>query len=161
MPSGKEIKARIKSVKNTGKITRAMELISTVKMKKAQESVMKARPFALSASRVMQELAGDGSEQLLASAPGATARLVVLMAADKGLCGGYNVNIFRTLAEYLRSHAGEEIHFVTVGKRAKDFVLRTGGKLVADFSGDVHQSETAGTKKLSRFILASFREGQY
>lgn len=161
MPSGKEIKARIKSVKNTGKITRAMELISTVKMKKAQDAVMRARPFALTAARIFAQISQDPTEIILAPVEGAKQRmLIVLIAADKGLCGGYNVNIFRVLARFLRTNDVNALDFVVVGKRAREFALRSGCTIVADFSSDIALNESKGSKKLARFVLDRFQKGE-
>ena len=88
MASGKEIKARIKSIKNTGKITKAMELISTVKMKKAQETVVSLRPFALSALEILSRVSHEESVLgVFGTVPQATRELIVLVAAQKGLCG--------------------------------------------------------------------------
>jgi F-type H+-transporting ATPase subunit gamma len=84
MASGKEIKARIKSIKNTGKITKAMELISTVKMKKAQESVVSLRPFALAALGVLSRIShADDVLGIYGKAPEATRELIILVAAQK------------------------------------------------------------------------------
>ena len=84
MPSGKEIKSRIKSVKNTGKITKAMELISTVKMKKAQESVVSLRPFALATLSILGKVAQDDEVLGVFSAtPDAKRELLILVASQK------------------------------------------------------------------------------
>jgi len=128
MAGSKEIKARIKSVKNTGKITKAMELISTVKMKKAQESAVHARPLALEAARVLRHL-GNISDSTLQHGQ-EPKELILVIASNKGLCGGYNVNIFKEIATEVRNTPDVAFEFVTAGKRARDFVQRTGQKLV-------------------------------
>ncbi len=84
MPNSKEIKSRIKSVKNTGKITKAMELISTVKMKKAQEAVVGLRPFALATLAILAKIAqNDDVLGIFAKSPKVTKELIVLVAAQK------------------------------------------------------------------------------
>lgn len=84
MASGKEIKSRIKSVKNTGKITKAMELISTVKMKKAQESVLSLRPFALSTLEILSRVSHEESILgVYGNTPKSTRELIILVAAQK------------------------------------------------------------------------------
>ena len=86
MASGKEIKSRIKSIKNTGKITKAMELISTVKMKKAQESVLSLRPFALAALEILARVSHEESVLgIYGNAPKTTRELIIVVAAQKGL----------------------------------------------------------------------------
>lgn len=130
MPSGKEIKARIKSVKNTSKITKAMELISTVKMKKSQESVMVLRPFALAALSVLARV--SHKEDMLgvfSEVPQVGKELIIVVASQKGLCGGYNTNVFKKTIEYIQNDYDtpytREYDYITIGKRARDFVLRT------------------------------------
>jgi F-type H+-transporting ATPase subunit gamma len=136
MASGKEIKARIKSVTNTKKITRAMELISTVKMKKAQESVLGSRPFALATLRIFANVSESlGDIPSIGGHKHTTKReLLVVISSNKGLCGGYNVNTFKKVAQYRKDHPELALDYITIGKKAREFILRTGGNLVADFS---------------------------
>jgi len=160
MAGSKEIKARIKSVKNTGKITKAMELISTVKMKKAQEAAVHARPLAMEAARVLRHL-GKISDST-ASANGKNRELILLMASNKGLCGGYNVNIFKEAANEVRNNPDTEFAFVTAGKRARDFVQRTGSNLAGDFSDVLKDTVTPkDAKAVSRYLQKLFKEGGY
>ncbi len=167
MPSGKEIKSRIKSVKNTGKITKAMELISTVKMKKAQESVVSLRPFALATLSILGKIAKDDEVLgMFAITPKATKELIVLVASQKGLCGGYNTNVFKKTTEYVRDDSDtpytREYHYITIGKRARDFVLRTGQHLVADFSDEVKDPLTpAESRRMVRAIVDLWKTAHY
>lgn len=167
MAAGKEIKSRIKTVKNTGKITKAMELISTVKMKKAQESVFELRSFALSALSILRHISQDETVfSKYTIAPIADRELIVVLASQKGLCGGYNVNVFKKLMEYLRDSDGgsyrNNADYITVGKRARDFVLRMGQSLVADFSDTITDPvNVKDSKKLVRFILDAWNSEKY
>lgn len=84
MPSTKEIKSRIKTVKNTGKITKAMELISTVKMKKAQDSVLALRPFALATLSILSKIsAGGDSFDTFSKSPVSSKELIIMVASEK------------------------------------------------------------------------------
>jgi F-type H+-transporting ATPase subunit gamma len=160
MAGSKEIKARIKSVKNTGKITKAMELISTVKMKKAQEAAVHARPLALEAAKVLRHLGTLSDESVQKT--GEPKELILLIASNKGLCGGYNVNIFKEIAVEIRNHPEMKYEFVTVGKRARDFVQRTGNTLSGDFSDVLKDTITPKDAKLvSRFLQKLFNEGNF
>ncbi len=168
MASGKEIKARIKSIKNTGKITKAMELISTVKMKKAQESVLSLRPFALAALQILSRVSHE--ESVLGSygvSPvDATRELIILVAAQKGLCGGYNVNVFKKATEYIRDDSDtpytREYDYITVGKRSRDFILRTGQSMLADFSDEIKDPLTvAESRRIVRFAISEWQTGKY
>ena len=167
MASGKEIKARIKSIKNTGKITKAMELISTVKMKKAQESVISLRPFALAALEILSRVSYEESILgVYGTAPEATRELIILVAAQKGLCGGYNVNVFKKATEYIRDDIGtpytREYDYITIGKRSRDFILRTGQSLLADFSDEIKDPLTvAESRRMVRFAISEWKTGKY
>ena len=167
MASGKEIKSRIKSVKNTGKITKAMELISTVKMKKAQDSVLGLRPFALAVLSILGRVSHE--EDVLgvyARKPDSTRELIVMVASQKGLCGGYNVNVFKKTTEYIRDDKDipytREYDYITIGKRAREFVLRTGQNLLADFSDEIKDPLThAESRRVVRFIIDAWKSGKY
>jgi F-type H+-transporting ATPase subunit gamma len=167
MPSWKEIKSRIKSVKNTGKITKAMELISTVKMKKAQEAVVGLRPFALATLAILGKISSD--ESILwsyAIAPNATKELIILVASQKWLCGWYNTNAFKKVTEYIRDDSDtpytREYHYITVGKRARDFILRTGQHLLADFSDEMRDPLTpAESRRMVRTIVDEWKTDKY
>lgn len=157
MATGKEIKARIKSVKNTGKITKAMELISTVKMKKAQDLAVHARPLSLEAARIFAHL------DLAASNPTSFGKeLVLIVSSNKGLCGGYNVNVFKEVTRLTRENPNTKFEFVTAGKRSRDFVARTGNVLLSDFSEVVKDTiHPADSKAVSRFLQNAFKDGSY
>lgn len=162
MASGKEIKARIKSVTNTKKITRAMELISTVKMKKAQEAVVGSRPFAIQALRILSQIDADVLAKAAPNGPKAK-ELVVLVTSNKGLCGGLNVNAFKKVNEY-RKNAGPstDIDFVSIGKKGREFLVRTGGNVILDFS-EAHKDsiDLPFTKSISKTLTKLYRTGEY
>ena len=161
MANAKEIRARIKSVKNTGKITKAMEIISTVKMKKAQEGVFSTRPFALSALQVLLAIGNLETELSKAQTPDEAKELVVVIASNKGLCGGYNVNVFKQTAKYAKENANH-LEFISIGKKAKEFALRTGGEIIADLSADVGDSiDIKLAKKISRTLISLYQSGKY
>lgn len=167
MAGWKEIKSRIKSVKNTGKITKAMELISTVKMKKAQDSVLGLRPFALAALSILARVSHeDDVLGIFARKPESTRELIIMVASQKGLCGGYNVNVFKKTTEYIRDDKDipytREYDYITIGKRAREFVLRTGQNLVADFSDEIKDPlTTAESRRIVRFIIEAWKSGKY
>lgn len=159
MAQGKEIKARIKSVKNTGKITRAMELMSTVKMKKAQISLTDARPFAREA---LDMILRSGSAFARSSGHTSGRELMVVVTSQKGLCGAYNVNVFKQLATLVREHGADRYDFVTLGRKGRDFVARFGGHIVADFSDKLGDgSSIRETKTASRTVQSLYASGGY
>ncbi len=157
MPAWKQILDRIKSVKNTGKITRAMELISTVKMKKAADIAVGARPFALQASDIFSRVADEISSSPYVQSKEQTNHtkewktLIVVITSNRGLCGAYNINVFREAIKQVWAGAD----FVTIGKKAREFVTRTGHTLVADYS-DVFRDDP--TPELIKTIAVGLRD---
>lgn len=111
-----------------------MELISTVKMKKAQQAVYEARPFALGAMQILGKISSSIKDSPFCKKrePKSNRELIVVVTSNRGLCGGYNVNIFREIAKLDRTQT--QYDFVTIGRKARDFVTRTGEHLIADFS---------------------------
>jgi len=162
MATGKEIKSRIKSVKNTGKITKAMELISTVKMKKAQTSVLSARPFAVEASKILSLVADNFETPSSSDAVNSGVILLVLVSSNKGLCGAYNINVFKEALAVVRANPEKKFAFVTIGKRAREFVLRTGNTLVADYSDTFKDNPSiAESRRILRNLKSLFESKEY
>ncbi len=120
----REIKTRIKSVKNIGQITKAMKMVATARLKRAQERILSARPYALRLAQVMKDLASKSGEEvhplLSVREEGKTALLVI--TADRGLCGSFNTNVLRQAQAYLRENP--ETVLLTVGKKGRDFFKR-------------------------------------
>lgn len=164
MPAGKQILDRIKSVKNTGKITRAMELISTVKMKKAADIALGARPFAMEASGIFSRVAEEISMSPYVEGKEKKSKkklktLIVVITSNKGLCGAYNINVFR---EVIKQTKGTKTDCITIGKKAREFILRTGHSLVADYSETFKDDPTpAQVKSISASIRELYLAGEY
>ncbi len=131
MPSTRDIRRRIKSVKNTAQITKAMQMVAASKMRKAQQAAIAARPYAHLMNQVLGNVtfnAGDFSHSLMEKRDGSR-RAVILVATDKGLCGGLNSNLMREAAKLDKSTI-----FITAGRKAAQFVTRTRRTLAAEFS---------------------------
>lgn len=161
MSSAKEIKRKISSIKNTGKITKAMELISTVKMKKAQDLAMEKRAFVLEMLKVFLRVEDYLKDYPLFKEGKGKKTLAVIVTSNKGLCGGYNINVLKKVHEYVKE-TGEELEYITLGKKAAQFVARTGNKLIADFSPDyTDYIEPIFTKNISRMVREEFLNGDY
>ena len=164
MAVGKEIRVKIASVQNTQKITRAMEMVATSKMRKAQERMRAARPYAEKMRNVIAHIADAKSEYrhpFLFARP--VKRVgVIVVSTDRGLCGGLNSNLFRMLVQQIRrwQSAQVEYQFCTVGRKAAQFFQRIGGTVLGQVSrlGDQpHVDELIGTVKI---MLDAFMEGQ-
>jgi len=161
MSWAKEIKRKIGSIKNTWKITQAMELISTVKMKRAQDLALEKRNYVLEMLKIflrVEEYLGDFP---LFSEKSGDKTLAVVVTSNKWLCWGYNINVMKKVNSYIKE-TGEDLDFVTVWKKAAQFVARTGNKLIADFSGDFSDNiEPIFTKNISKLLREEFITGKY
>jgi F-type H+-transporting ATPase subunit gamma len=140
MPSTRDIRRRIKSVKGTAQITKAMQMVASSKMQKAQQSALNGRPFARLGQTIMRHAAtgaGDFTHPLL-EAREVRKRGVILVSTDKGLCGALNTNLFREAAKYDPATTV----FIAVGKKAAQFLARAKRNLVAEFT--YHDTPTYG-----------------
>ena len=132
-----DIRRRIRSVKNTQQITKAMKMVSAAKLKRAQNRVINARPFANKMSEVLSELAAQTTEEFnhpLLDARGDERYLVILVTADKGLCGAFNANLLKATQAFLKKNADKKIELVTIGRKGRDFYRRR-GKIVGEYVG--------------------------
>jgi F-type H+-transporting ATPase subunit gamma len=131
MPSTRDIRRRIKSVKNTAQITKAMQMVAASKMRKAQQAALAGRPYADLMNQVLGTLVAatrDFSHPFLEERDTPT-RCVILVSTDKGLCGGLNTNLMREAAKF-----GPETKFIAAGRKASQFLARTKRALTAEFS---------------------------
>ena len=132
MPSTHDLRRRIKSVSSTSQITKAMQMVAASKMRKAQEAALTTRPFAQLLYRIQRHAtthARDFTHPLL-EVRQVRKRAVILVGTDKGLCGALNSNLFRLVAQFDPATT----LFITAGKRAAQFIARTGRQLVAEFT---------------------------
>ena len=138
MASGKEIRTKIGSVKNTQKITRAMEMVAGSKMRKAQAQMERTRPYAERIQKVISHLANANPEYQHSYMVKRDVKRVgiVVVSSDRGLCGGLNTNLFRkTLQEVTRLKAEKkDINVCIIGRKAQQFFKRIGGNVVAEAS---------------------------
>jgi len=167
MAVGKEIRGKIKSVENTKKITKAMEMVAASKMRKAQDRMRAARPYADKIRTIATNLAGANPEYthpFLAEAQGTQAKAVgfIIVTTDKGLCGGLNTNVLRLVTQKTREleAAGNKIEAVAIGNKGLGFLNRIGVPVVAQATqiGDTpHLEKLIGPVKV---MLEKFQEGK-
>src|SRR3984893_17621781 len=136
------IRTRIKSVRNTQKITKAMKLVAAAKLRRAQDAVLRARPYAQLLDELLASLAKARAEAELPPPPLMEVREpkrveVVLLTSDRGLCGGFNSNIVRRAQRFLVEEEDkyEAIQFSTIGRRGRDFAKRRGIETRKDYVG--------------------------
>lgn len=161
MAWAKEIRRKIASIKNTWKITKAMELISTVKMKKAQDSVMAKKIFVMEILKVFLKIEDALINFPIFSYWNWNKTLAVVVTSNKWLCWWYNIWVMKKVNSYMKS-TNEEIDFITIWKKAANFVTRTGNNLIADFSHDFTDNiQPIFTKRISNLFRDEFLSGKY
>ncbi len=169
MPSLKEFRLRIVSVKSTQKITKALQMVATAKLKRAQEAAQAARPYATRMASVIANLASGaqagGGPKLIAGTGKDQVHLLVVMTSERGLCGGFNTNIVKLARAEIRrlQQAGKTVKIVTVGKKGNDALKRVFGSLIV---GHVDRKAertvtAAGAAAIARMITDRFDAGEF
>ena len=166
MASGKEIRTKIKSVQNTRKITKAMEMVSASKMRKAQERMKAARPYGDKVRRIAANLSYANSEYkhpFLAKTTEAKRVGMIVVTTDKGLCGGLNTNVLRLALNRMRELEGagvKEIRVTAIGNKGMGFMQRLGANVVSNVTGlgdRPHLEKLIGPVKV---MLDAFQSGE-
>lgn len=163
MPASRKlIKARIKSVKNTRKITKAMELVAASKMRKAVAATVKGRPYVRLAKEVIEAVVGrrtsDVAHPLLKEGVGPKT-LVIVFTSDRGLAGGFNVNMIKFAREKIRS--GDDVDIIAVGKRGADALQRLKANVVATFTNLGNAPQFKDVMPIARMAIEGFTNGTY
>jgi F-type H+-transporting ATPase subunit gamma len=157
MPSTLDIRRRIRSVKNTAQITKAMQMVAASKMRKSQSAALSGRPYQEVLNRVLGALRGKVDPQsapLLVERP-VSRELLLVISSDKGLCGALNTNLFRELT----SLDAPDPSFSAVGRKAVQFVARTRRKLLADFQVS-EIPRTREVRPIAQFCTEKFLSGE-
>ncbi len=158
MANLRDIRRRIKSVKNTAQITRAMQLVAAAKMKKAQDQALAGRDYAKHIGGVLQDISegfGDATHALLEKRAG-NRELILIISTDKGLCGPINTN----LARAVRAQTSENADYVTVGRKLRIVMEKLGRKVLADFSVK-DPVPFADARAIATLLSKQFLEGNY
>ncbi|MEP6924391.1 MAG: ATP synthase F1 subunit gamma [Pyrinomonadaceae bacterium] len=161
MPSLLDLRRRIKSVKNTRQITKAMKMVAAAKLKRAQDRVTAARPFALKMTEVLDALSakiGDDFSHPLMDARGDSKYLIVLMTADKGLCGAFNSNLIKAAQVFIAENKDKNLEMIPVGRRGRDFFRRRSVPFAGEYTGltGKGQVEFAEAKEVAQEIIKRF-----
>ena len=171
MPSLKDYRDRISSVKSTKKITSAMKMVAASKLKKAQDKAEASQPYAKAMSDVMARVAagvtiGAGTSKLLAGTGNDQTHLLLVVTSDRGLCGGFNGNLLRQVKIMIASleKLGKTIKIVTVGRKGYDFLKRENKDLIVKSFTDIGRSgvvQFAEVAEVSDYILNLFEDGEF
>src|SRR5579862_833732 len=129
MPSLIDIRRRIRSVKNTQQITKAMKMVSAAKLRRAQDRALAARPYADILKAMLANVAeaaalGGGADHPLLAVRPENRILILIVTADRGLAGGFNSNLLRLAQRFIDEHRGGELSFELVGKKGRDYIRK-------------------------------------
>jgi F-type H+-transporting ATPase subunit gamma len=177
VPSLKAIRTRIVSVKSTQKITRAMKMVAGARLNRAQQRITALRPYAVKTGEILQSVAatitataaGDGGElvsapphPLLAKRPEANV-LIIVLSADRGLCGAFNTNVNKaTEREWREREAqGAQVHFATLGRKGREYIARRGGKIDRDFPKIYDGLDLGKGRMVSAWMVGRFLKKDY
>ncbi|ABZ83471.1 ATP synthase f1, gamma subunit [Heliomicrobium modesticaldum Ice1] len=159
MPGMRDIKRRIRSIKSTQQITKAMKMVAAAKLRKAQEKVIQARPYAKRIQGVLSRLVAAASD---VNHPLLTTREVkrvgyVVITADRGLCGGYNANIIRKVNNEIKGR--DDVSLVCVGRKSRDFFKRMGKRIEADYVGLGEDISFGMAKEIAAKVMELYEQG--
>lgn len=155
----RQVRKKTKSVSNVKKITRSMQLVSAIKMKKAQQAALEARPYQqnleLVIKKVMTKVEAVNSPLLVTHSQPTSPDLVILLTGNKGLCGSFNIDLFRFIAYNVDV---KNCKFITIGKKGAQFLSKTGAEILADYS---HSSPLNNVSAVLTYALETFLGGTY
>src|ERR1700728_418290 len=159
-----DLRRRIRSVKNTQQITKAMKMVAASKLRRAQERIMGARPYAVQMQRVLGSVAArvDPSIHplLMAREPGAASRtLLIIITGDKGLCGGFNTNVIKAGGAFLVSSA-QPCTLGLVGRKGREFFVRRGYEVMFEQIGIFQKLRYDDAQAIAKTAIEAFLGGQ-
>ncbi len=165
MPSLIDIRRRIRSVKNTQQITRALKMVSAAKLRRAQERVVAGRPYAQSIRELLENVAAAaasdpdlGSSPLLAQREEKRIQLI-LMTSDTGRAGAFNSNLTRGAERFFAEKGGEQQEVLAVGKKGRDFYRRAQRTISAEYIGVLNKPDYSTAAEIAKETLRRFRDG--
>ena len=165
MPSLKSIKKRIVSVKSTRQITKAMKMVSAAKLRRAQENVVAARPYAKKLQEVMERLAQSQEmdpHPLMVRRETSPRALIILVTSDRGLCGGFNANISKAAERFIRDHRDDysEFTILTIGRKGYDF-LKNRQKIAKNYTGIISKPTYQAAALVAQEVIQGFLAEDY
>lgn len=166
MPSLKDIRKRRDSVRNTQKITSAMKMVAAAKLRRAQEAAEAARPYAVKMNDVIAGLAtrtDPSMHPLLEVRKVESNELLIVISSDRGLCGGYNSNIFRSLERFItnQKESGLDVVVATIGRKARQYYRTSSAEVVRDFEGVIGHVTFEKARLIAQFATEAFIAGTY
>jgi F-type H+-transporting ATPase subunit gamma len=164
VPSTREIRRRIQSVKNVAQITKAMETVAASRMRRAQQTVLATRPYASKMLEIIRNLAerisGDSDTHPLLEQRPVKNVGVVMVTADKGLAGSLNSNLIRRTTRFMLDEATVPVSLVAVGKKGRDYMIRYGRNVIAEFIGLGAKPKLADVTGIARVVMDEYVAGR-
>jgi F-type H+-transporting ATPase subunit gamma len=170
MPSLKDLRNRIRSVRSTQKITAAMKIVAASRLRRAQEAAVAGRPYAQQMERVLASLASSeagmpGAPPLLAGTGKDDVHLLIIATSDRGLAGGFNASILREARRHIRDleNAGKRVKILTIGRKGRDGLHRNYGRLILDSLTDVGLRRVSfeEARDIATRVLTLFEAGEF
>ncbi|MDN5292872.1 MAG: F-type H+-transporting ATPase subunit gamma [Eubacteriales bacterium] len=161
MASMRDIRRRIKSIKNTQQITKAMKLVAAAKLRRAQERVIAARPYARLTREVLSRVAAARAEYTHPLLEVREPRRVayVIITADRGLCGGFNANLIRKTLHEIRAY--DNVSLITVGRKGRDFFRRLGYDIKAQFVGLGEDIQFGKAREIAHTLIEAYTQQEF
>lgn len=162
MANVREIARRISTVRNLAQVTRAMQMVSASRMRKAQDRALAARPYAEKTTELLRDLAAvqsDDTDHALLRCREVKHVAMVVIASDRGLCGSYNSNVVRTAMRYAKD-SNADVKFISVGAEARRGVVAAGGELMAEFDGIPADLTMQFASPIARLLETDFLRGE-
>lgn len=162
MASAREMRLRIRSIKNISQVTRALEAVSASKVRKAVDQVEATRPYANKAWQVLRHVAGQPGREtlhpLLTARDGVSDTLIILLSSDRGLAGAYNTNVIRFAMKEFGDY-GHPTQYITVGRKGRDLMMRRGANVMAEFSDLPAAPSFGDVSAIGRLAVEKFLAG--
>jgi len=169
MPSLKEVRNRIKSVKSTQQITKAMKMVAASRLRRAQDNILQLRPFAQKLDNILENVAQTSEEEIgsgYMELRDINKLLIVVVASDRGLCGAFNSNVFKKVQtliddQYQDIHEQGNLDILPVGKKAFDFFRKRNFKIIDKYWNLYYEISYNKVRDVAEFAMQSFRNQQY
>jgi F-type H+-transporting ATPase subunit gamma len=162
MPSLLDIRRRIRSVKNTQQLTKAMKTVSAAKLRRAQERVFSARPYAEQLKKVLGNMTArlQNIEHPLLTVRPEERILFLVVTADRGLCGAFNSNILRAATAFLREHTSQNVLLATAGRKGRDFFKRRGLPIMAEYVNIFSKLDYGHARDIAESIIQAYTQAE-
>jgi F-type H+-transporting ATPase subunit gamma len=162
MPTLLDFRRRIRSVKNTQQITRAMKFVAAARLRRAQESALAARPYATELARMLRSIMGriDEPQHPLLAKRLEERILAIVLTGERGLAGAFNTNILRKANEFLREHKNKKLSVVPVGKKGRDALKRAGFSFTAEYINVLAKVEFGTAREIAGLVTKLYEEDQ-